>query len=133
MTGTSSPPMSRFTVKVTEKDIERAQRNDSYTCVVAQAIARTLPDATRIEVDTQTIRFTRNNARYVYLTPWAVYGYVVGFDAGDEIVPFTFQLRDPRRAARKVRTESGKQALPRRRTCPRRAHTSPHRWCRPGA
>ena len=65
----------RFKVEVTEEDISKAQRNNSYKCVVAQAIARTIPDATRIEVDTQAIRFTRaeTGERWLYShrRPWA--------------------------------------------------------------
>jgi hypothetical protein len=87
------PP--RFTVKVTEEDIDRAIRSDSYNCVVAQAVARAIPNAHHIEVDTQLIRFTHGTGeRYGYLTPYSVQGYVVAFDAGDPIRPFEFQLRN---------------------------------------
>lgn len=99
---------TRFTVEITESDIERAHKNDSYNCVVAQAVARTVPDATRIEVDTQSIRFTTQDERRIYMTPYAVQGYVIAFDAGDPIEPFSFQLRDPKRVARRVRTEAGR-------------------------
>jgi hypothetical protein len=99
---------SRINIDVSERDIERARRNDSYTCVVAQAIAHAVPDATHLEVDSQTIRFTRGGIRYLYLTPYAVQGYIVAFDAGDEIRPFSFQLRDPRKIRRHLRTEAGK-------------------------
>jgi hypothetical protein len=110
---------SRFNVHVTEKDIERAKRNDSYTCVVAQAIARTVPDATRIEVDNQTIRFTRPGRRLKFLTPYVVAGYVVAFDAGDPIAPFSFQLRNPIQAAKKTYTPVGR-AIHRARNVARR-------------
>lgn len=98
----------RITIEVTERDIERAIRNDSYTCVVAQAIARTIPEATRIEVDTQAIRFSVPGERRLYLTPYVVSGYVIAFDAGDPIEPFKFQLRDPKVVARNKLTEAGK-------------------------
>lgn len=95
---------NRVNVEVTEQDIARAIVSDSYKCVVAQAIARTIPDSTKIEVDVQTIRFTRQGTqkRYVYLTPFQVQGYVVAFDAGDCIEPFKFQLRNPIIAKRRV-------------------------------
>jgi hypothetical protein len=99
---------TRINVEVTEKDIERARRNDSYRCVVAQAIARALPEATNIEVDSQSTRYTLGGVRYCYFTPYAVQGYVIGFDAGDEIHPFSFQLRDPKIIRRKRLTEAGK-------------------------
>jgi hypothetical protein len=99
---------TRFSIEVTAADIERATRNDSYTCVVAQAIARTIPDARNIDVDVQMIRFTIGGERLGFLTPYVVQGYVVAFDAGDEIHPFTFQLRDPKRLRRSVQTEAGR-------------------------
>ena len=84
-----------FNIEVNEKDIAKATKNDSYVCVVAQAIARSIPDAHRIDVDSQSIRFSRSGERLVYLTPYAVQGYVIAFDAGEEIKPFSFQLRQP--------------------------------------
>jgi hypothetical protein len=100
----------RVTVEVTEQDIAKAHINDSYKCVVSQAIARTVPTATNIETDTQTVRFTVDGERRVYLCPYAVAGYVIAFDAGDPIEPFSFQLREPRIKKRKLNTESGKIA-----------------------
>lgn len=101
----------RFNIEVTEKDIAKAKRNDSYVCVVSQAIARAIPDATRIETDTQAIRFSRNGERLVYMTPYAVQGYVIAFDAGDEIHPFSFQLREPARVKKARRTAAGLAAV----------------------
>jgi hypothetical protein len=101
-------PKLRWRIDVTERDIERARRNDSYLCVVAQAIARTIPDATRIEVDTQAIRFSLGDERYVYLTPPSVQWYVFRFDAGDPLEPFRFQIDRPQISKRVQRTEAGK-------------------------
>lgn len=97
---------SRVTVEVTEEDIARAKQNDSYNCVVAQAIARTVPTSTSIDVDTQSIRFTVDGERRIYMTPYAVQGYVIAFDAGDAIEPFSFQIRDPKRT--KKRSQRGR-------------------------
>jgi hypothetical protein len=94
---------TRFDIRVTQDDIDRAHRNDSYHCVVAQAIARAIPEATNIDVDTQTIRFTLKGERLWYLTPYAVQGYVIAFDAGDHIEPFRFRIDSPRRARRDLR------------------------------
>jgi hypothetical protein len=109
---TSKASKSRFEVAVTQSDIDRALQSNSAKCVVAQAIARTLPDATRIEVDTQTIRFTLGAERYAYLTPYSVTGYVIAFDAGDEIHPFRFRLYEEQKVAirQRHRTEAGKVA-----------------------
>src|SRR4030095_7072053 len=117
----------RFIIDVTEKDIARAHQKNSYKCVVAQAIARNIPDAHRIEVDTQAIRFTRTSTqqRYVYLTPYAVQGYVIAFDAGEKIEPFRFGLseRGLLRAKRRILTSSGKIA----KAAAMRAHTKARR------
>jgi len=104
---TRSRALTRFRIVVTEQDIEKAQRNNSYKCVVSETIARTIPDATRIETDTQTIRFTRGGERLIFLTPYVVTGYVIAFDAGDPIHPFSFQLRDPMKAKRRHFTAAG--------------------------
>jgi hypothetical protein len=105
-----STAKSYRTITITEKDIAKAHRNDSYKCVVAQAIARTFPDSHHIEVDTQTIRFTDGHQRKSYLTPYAVQGYVVAFDAGDRIEPFTFQLRNPVPVRQTKNTPLGRRA-----------------------
>jgi hypothetical protein len=97
---------SRFTIKVTEQDIRKAHRNNSYRCVAVQAIARTLTDATSISVDTQTVRFTLGGERFTFLTPPLLQGYVAAFDAGDRLHPFEFQLRDPHKVARYRRNEA---------------------------
>lgn len=112
MPKTNSLRGSRFEVSVTAADIDRAFRSNSAECVVAQAIARTLPDACRIEVDTQTIRFTMGQERYAYLTPYSVTGYVIGFDAGDTIQPFRFRLYEDQRVPirSRRRTPEGRAA-----------------------
>jgi hypothetical protein len=91
----------RLEIQVSQEDIDRGIREDSARCVVARAIARTIPDATRIEVDTQAIRFTSGGKRLIYLTPWTAQNYVVAFDAGDEIKPFEFRIGNPIEAKRK--------------------------------
>lgn len=101
---------TRFTVDVTEQDIGDGWRNNSSRCVVVRAVARTVPGSSGIRVDTQTIRFRVGDKRYQYLTPAAAAQYVVDFDAGDAIKPFSFQLRDPREVAVRLRTPKG-QAL----------------------
>jgi len=104
------PENTRIRIEVTEQDIERAHRSNSYHCVVAQAVARTVKDARSIDVDIQTIRFTRDGGRWIFLTPYAVQGYIVAFDAGDPIEPFTFELRNPMRGRRRKLTDDGRAA-----------------------
>lgn len=97
----------RIAIEVTQADIDRARRQDSYRCVVVQAIARTVPNAHGITVDTQTIRFTVDGERRQYLTPAGAAMYVVAFDAGDKLEPFRFRITNPRRVALTVRTPRG--------------------------
>lgn len=96
-------------ISVTEDDIRRGIPEDSGLCVVATAIARHIPDAVRISVDLRTVRFTHavTGERVQWLTPYAVSEYVVNFDAGDSIKPFTFTLNssDRVRIQRRVRSE----------------------------
>lgn len=101
---------SRFNFEVTSEDIEKAHVNDSYRCVVAQAIARDMPHAHHIDVDLQTIRWSDEDGRHVFLTPYEVAGYIVAFDAGDELHPFAFQLRDAVPSVQKrAKKEAAKQ------------------------
>lgn len=97
-------------IQVTEADITKAESNNSMRCVVAQAIARTIPDASRISVDVQTVRWSAGNERFVFLTPYSVQGYVVAFDAGDKIEPFTFNLDNRKRidVRKQTKTPAGK-------------------------
>lgn len=99
-----------YRIQVTEEDIRKAVVNSSMKCVVARAIARSVPDASRVDVDTQTIRWSTPDERVVYLTPYSVQGYVIAFDAGEEIQPFTFVLDRRRRVPvqSKRKTPAGK-------------------------
>jgi hypothetical protein len=104
-------PRVRFNIEVTAEDIAKAKVGDSFNCVVAQAIARQISDARKIEVDLQTVRWSDQNGRHVFLTPYSVAGYVIAFDAGDKLHPFRFMLRDAIPAAQKrAQTEAAKAA-----------------------
>jgi hypothetical protein len=98
-------------VEVTQEDIEKADPKKSGRCVVARAIARTIPDAHRIEVDVQSIRYTQDGERHIFFTPYPVTGYIVAFDAGKEIHPFRFRLNEAARIGvkQKPKTEAGKR------------------------
>lgn len=93
------PALMRRTIDVTQADINKADPKNSGGCAVATAIARSIPDATRIEVDLQTIRFSLGGERLVWVTPYSVTGYVVAFDAGEDVHPFRFQLREDAQVA----------------------------------
>jgi hypothetical protein len=103
---------TRYDLEVTAQDIAKAHVNDSYRCVVAQAIARQVPNARKIDVDLQTIRWSDEDGRHVFLTPYSVAGYVVAFDAGDELEPFEFQLRNPvETLQRKAKSNAARAAV----------------------
>jgi hypothetical protein len=85
-------------VNVTQVDIDKALRNHSARCVVATAIKRAVSTAKRIEVDLQTIRWSTDTERVVFVTPVPVMDYITDFDAGDEIKPFSFRLNGERKA-----------------------------------
>jgi hypothetical protein len=87
------------TIEVTQADIDQAMRKKSGKCVLATAVARSIEGARRVDVDLQTIRFTVDGERRVYLTPPGASGYVIAFDAGDPIHPFGFRLNENHRVS----------------------------------
>ena len=95
-------PKKTYRIEVTPLDIQKAERNNSYKCVLAQAIQRTIPEADRIMIDLQTIRFSLEGYRFQYLTGPQEADYVVSFDAGDQLKPFSFNLRKPRVTRKKA-------------------------------
>jgi hypothetical protein len=97
----------RVRLRITQEDIDKAHRKDSFSCVVAQAVARTIPEAHHIEVDTQTIRWTENGVRYLWLTPYVAQEYVISFDAGHQIRPFTCTLSRRTPVQQQERTKAG--------------------------
>jgi hypothetical protein len=106
--------MSGFlTIHVTQKDIDKALINDSGRCVVSTAVKRVIPDAKRVETDMQTIRWTTaDNERVVYITPYQVMDYIVAFDDGVKLEPFSFRLyHDKKVTIPKVVTNSARKTI----------------------
>ena len=89
--------MTRYSVQVTQREIDKAEPKQSGLCMAAMAIKRTIPDARNVDVDLRTIRFTLAGERHIYLTPYSVSGYVIAYDAGDDVHPFRFTLREDQR------------------------------------
>jgi len=85
--------MSKY-IEVLQEDIDRAIANCSNRCAVAEAIRRYYPTAVRMRVDLATIRFTlpEKQKRYIYLTPAKAQEYIIAFDAGEKLEPFSFRL-----------------------------------------
>ena len=100
--------MAGRSIAVTQDDIDAGLRKNSSRCVVALAIARTVTGASGIIVDAHTVRFTTDGRRYTVLTPPRVADYVVAFDAGDTLHPFTFRLRDDQKLVQRRRKTTAK-------------------------
>lgn len=98
----------QYRVKVLAEDFADGIPNDSNRCAVKRAISREIPGARRVEVDLQTVRFSLDGERHVFLTPWRVSEYVIAFDAGDEelMLPFEFVLRPSQQVGSKVRRQA---------------------------
>lgn len=71
-------------MEVTEEVVERATPRNSGHCVIADALALAVPEAAKISVDLQTIRYSlpSTGKRYVYLTPAPAQRALVDFDQG---------------------------------------------------
>jgi hypothetical protein len=107
------PSAPRVTVQVTDELITQAVERDSSHCMIADAVKASVPDASFVSVDIQTIRFTRDGFRYTYLTPRRAQVELIKFDQGITPEPMQFQLRTgqttrsgARRGARKDATGS---------------------------
>lgn len=85
----------RQNLQVTQADIDGALRENSHSCMIADAIKRQIKGAERVAVDIATIRWTDTikNRRIVCLTPLACQDGLVKFDLGIAPGPFSFHLR----------------------------------------
>ena len=88
--------MTAYKFEVTQDDIDSALRADSAHCVIADTIARAVGKR-RVHVDLQTITFSdpSKGQRLTYLTPPICQDHLLAFDQGEDIHPFTFQLKRP--------------------------------------
>lgn len=82
-----------YEVQVTAEDCDEAVRKSSTHCAIAAAIEKEIPAARYISVDIQTIRFSKDGVRYVYLTPRLAQRAILDFDAGETPKPFKLKLR----------------------------------------
>lgn len=92
---TSKVLASRVKFEVTAEIIKNACKENSRHCMIAQAVAATLPHVRNISVDMMTIRWSdpERGWRYIYLTPKPAQYALVDYDMGLKIEPFTFQVR----------------------------------------
>jgi hypothetical protein len=89
------PGAPRITVVVTKDIIDRSEQRDSSHCMLAEAVKAAVPNAQKVSVDLQTIRFTdpEKRLRYIYLTPRQAQVALILFDQGKHNDPFTVFLR----------------------------------------
>lgn len=112
MKTTRSP---RLELTIDEDLIKHSMERDSSHCMIAEAVKAAYPDAQRVSVDIQTIRFSdpRKGLRYTYLTPRIGQIALVKFDQGIKPEPFTVQLRNGQvTAATNLRTREQSSLSP---------------------
>jgi hypothetical protein len=80
-------------IPVEQAHIDHSMERNSSHCMTALAIAEAIPDATRIAVDLQTIRWTRRGLRYCFLTPHVCQDNIIAFDQGERAAIQPFELR----------------------------------------
>lgn len=93
---TRYPLGPRIKVHVTKEDVTNGITGDSTRCMIADAIKRAVPKATRVAVDVQTCRFSdlEKGHRYVYLTPYSAQLALMQFDEGQRPDAFSFLLKN---------------------------------------
>jgi hypothetical protein len=79
---------------VSDTVIASAKTGASSHCAIAQGVGASIPGVSHITVDIATIRFTIGEKRMYYHTPSAVQRFILAFDNGEDVKPFTFTLRD---------------------------------------
>lgn len=78
-----------ITVKVTQEDIQTGAKDNCYRCPIALALNRAL----KKPVTCWTYTYTIHNISYTL--PSVVSRFIVGFDGGDLVKPFEFQIESP--------------------------------------
>jgi hypothetical protein len=81
-------------IEVTQELIEQAIPRTSGHCAIADAVSAAIPQAVDVTVDLQCIRWTDRGKgiRYVYFTPPRAQRYLLSFDEGAPVEPWTFRL-----------------------------------------
>lgn len=121
-----APRAPRLQLEIDEDLIDQSTQRHSGHCMIAEAVKVAYPNARRVSVDLQTIRFSdySKGLRYTYLTPRVGQVALVKFDQGMKPEPFAVQLRNgqvtaaatgqvtlkqPRSAAQKAQTTKAQQ------------------------
>lgn len=80
------------TIHVTQYVIDKSRRNSRIWCMLALALASTLRGATRIEVTAEIVRFNYLGHRYYFATPAKAARYIIAYDGGAKIKPWSVRL-----------------------------------------
>lgn len=85
----------RVSIRVKQVHIDTAVPKHSSHCMIADAIKEAVPNAGKVSVDLQTIRWSDygKGLRYTFLTPRPASVALVQFDQGVKPKPFSFRLR----------------------------------------
>ncbi len=95
MASSRTPRAPRVELHITEDIIDKAVPRDSGHCIWADAVKAAYPDAQRIAVDVQTIRFSdpKKGLRFTYLTPRVAQVSLINWDQGIKPNVFSCLLR----------------------------------------
>ena len=105
--GTNVLPAPVMNVKVETDDFVKAVQGDQYNCALVWAIHRKFPQAKRVAVNTESVRFSLDGMRYVYPSDETIVERVIRpLDTGGEVQPTTVKLHDGYAKTCKVTTEA---------------------------
>lgn len=101
---------TRYTFDVTQEDIDKGMRENSHNCAVARAMARAIPNGVNFDVTMQTMRCTIDGKRYAWLAAFSVQEYIVAYDDGRKVSPFTVHIRNPQTWNSRQKSSRGRAA-----------------------
>lgn len=81
-------------IRVTKQDIKNGKRGKCRTCPIALAVARKTDSFARVTGDEISIFDTKHARKSTkrWSTPCEVQEFVINFDSGADVIPFSFEL-----------------------------------------
>jgi hypothetical protein len=86
-----------LSVDITDSDLDYARKQDKWSCAIVRSIQRSMPEATRVTADKESIRLSDeiSGYRYEFETPREVVNKVIRrFDRGLPITLRHFELTE---------------------------------------
>lgn len=83
-------------VHVTQEDIALGERQDAFSCPIARATKRAFGWGTSVSVDGINVyyrKWWRPTYRYTGTLPAEALGFVLRFDMGGHVEPFSFEVK----------------------------------------